>query len=58
MGKVLLSSLWRNMYYKDIQVKIDSKIDATIFVNQTDEETKIVKDCQNILYMVTPLTSI
>ena len=46
MGKDSLSSLGRNMYYKDIQAKIDNKRDATTFVNQTDDEKEIEKDCK------------
>ena len=55
MGKDSLSSLGRNMYYKDIKAKIDSKIDATTFANQTDDETEIENDCKNTLHMMTPL---
>ena len=41
MGKDSLLSLGRNMYYKDIHEKIDNKIDATTFVNQTEDEKEI-----------------
>ena len=43
------------MYYTNIQVKIDRKIDATNFANRTDNENEIEKDCKNILLMMTPL---
>ena len=55
MGKDSLSSLGRNIYYKDIHAKINSKIDATTFANQTDDEKEIEKDCKNILHMMTQL---
>ena len=32
-----------------------SKIDATTFANQTDDEKEIEKDCKNILHMMMPL---
>ena len=41
IGKDPLLSLGRNMYYKDINAKIGNKIDATTFVNQTDDEKEI-----------------
>ena len=47
MGKDSLSSLGRNMNYKDIHAKIDSKIDATTFANHTDDEKEINKDYKN-----------
>ena len=55
MGKDSLSSLGRNMHYKDIKAKTDSKIDATTFANQMDDEKEIEKACKNILHMITPL---
>ena len=41
MGKDSLSSLGRNMYYKDIHAKINSTIDAATFTNQTNDEKEI-----------------
>ena len=43
------------MFYKDIQEKIDNKIDDATFTNQTDDGKEIEKDYKNILHMMTPL---
>ena len=55
MGKGSLSSIGRNMYYKDIHSKIDSKIDAATFANHNADEKEIERECKNIIHMMTPL---
>ena len=55
MKKDALSSIGRNMYYKDLSVKNNAKTDEINFLAPENDEKLIRDDCRRVMHFVTPL---
>ena len=55
MSKDGLSSIGRNMFYKDLSTKIFDKIDENCFTALSSEEAQIQSECKDIIHMMIPL---
>ena len=56
MDKEVLSSIGRNMYYKDIKTTIHDNISNDSFTNLTKDEENIQQECMDIIHLMIPLT--